>query len=166
MGCTLQVDTDRRLLLDIGRKGQCLSSTLLGEDIYVSTMEIDSASNDTPHKTSITLTDMDDEPLDADRMEIISQARSKAGFGKEIIQHLNKATRSSTNKAYNNSWRKFSTWCSQQKPPRDPEKYEIKTVIEFLMEHNTLIYSTLDGYRSAIASVYNLLHPLTTFSDG
>jgi hypothetical protein len=70
-----------------------------------------------------------------------------------------KADRYNTHRAYNGIWKKFSYWYQKQIPVQDPEEYNVSNVLGFLMEHNRLSTQTLNGYRSAIASVYSQLHP-------
>ncbi|OAD73159.1 hypothetical protein PHYBLDRAFT_145565 [Phycomyces blakesleeanus NRRL 1555(-)] len=79
------------------------------------------------------------------------------GMNVDMINHLNKATRSSTNKIYGTAWRKYAEWRTIHK--RNQEQYSPPQVLQFLLAFNNIYYSTLDGYRTAIAPVLNVLYP-------
>ncbi|KAG1035982.1 hypothetical protein G6F43_013135 [Rhizopus delemar] len=97
-----------------------------------------------------------------DRMELIRKARTTEGLTLENADYLNKATRNSTQRIYNSAWKKWTNWCRQQDPKVDATQYNVLKVIEFLLENKELSSQTLNGIRSAIASVWKVLHPLET----
>ncbi|KAG1437027.1 hypothetical protein G6F56_013300 [Rhizopus delemar] len=93
-------------------------------------------------------------------MELINKARTTEGLTLENADYLNKATRNSTQKTYNSAWKKWTNWCRQQDPRIDATQYNVMKVIEFMLENKELSSQTLNGIRSAIASVWKVLHPL------
>ncbi|KAG1469814.1 hypothetical protein G6F56_003040 [Rhizopus delemar] len=95
-------------------------------------------------------------------MELISKTRTTKGLTLENADYLNKATRNSTQKTYNSAWKKRTSWCRQQDPKIDATQYNVMKVIEFLLENKKLSSQTLNGIRSAIASIWKVLHPLET----
>ncbi|KAG1271875.1 hypothetical protein G6F62_013090 [Rhizopus arrhizus] len=97
-----------------------------------------------------------------DRMALISKAREIWGLTLDNAKYLNKSTRNSTQKTYDSAWRKWTSWCRQQDPKIDATSYNVKNVIEFLMANKELSSQTLNGMRSAIASVWKVLHPKET----
>ncbi|KAG2223257.1 hypothetical protein INT45_006983 [Circinella minor] len=64
-----------------------------------------------------------------------------------------------TDLVYDGHWSRWVHWCQQQQGKIDPTAYQPKKVAKFLVEHKDLAYQTLNGYRSAIASVLDTLHP-------
>lgn len=98
-----------------------------------------------------------EQPMEFNHLEVISDKRKTDGLNHETIEHLSKKTRSSTSKAYNAYWRKYATWHRKQKC--DPKTYNIQQILEFLVDNRNKSYYTLNGYRSAVASVLTILHP-------
>ena len=96
--------------------------------------------------------------MESSRMEIIHNKRIQDGMTDEAAKFLKDAIRSQTSKAYDTNWNKFSRWCEGKIPKRDPLEYNISTLLLYLTDHSHLKYSTLNGYRSAIASVYSIIH--------
>ncbi|KAG1440292.1 hypothetical protein G6F56_011983 [Rhizopus delemar] len=92
-------------------------------------------------------------------MAAIRSSRQKQGVSKNAAKFLLKDTRSKTNKAYNKGWRRWSDWCQHNQPSLNPEEYQVQYVLEFLMDNNQYSYQTLNGLRSAITSVFKVLHP-------
>ncbi|KAG1036148.1 hypothetical protein G6F43_013106 [Rhizopus delemar] len=112
------------------------------------------------NETSTTTADIQDKKgLDSSRLALISNKWTSDGISKRTQEFFLKANRYNTHRAYNGIWKKFSHWCQKQIPVQDPEEYNVSNVLSFLMEHNRLSVQTLNGYRSAIASVYSQLHP-------
>ncbi|KAG1442808.1 hypothetical protein G6F46_012580 [Rhizopus delemar] len=97
-----------------------------------------------------------------DRMELIRKTRTTEGLTLENADYLNKATRNSTQRIYNSAWKKWTNWCRKQDPKVDATQYNVLKVIKFLLENKELSSQTLNGIRSAIASVWKVLHPLET----
>ncbi|KAG1468015.1 hypothetical protein G6F56_004081 [Rhizopus delemar] len=128
-----------------------IGDTVLANAILVS----DVIENDTTTETN----GLSNEEMDHDRMAIIRRSRQKQGVSKTAAKFLPKATRSNTNKAYDKGWRRWSDWCQRHQPSLDLEEYQVQYVLEFLMDNNQYSYQTLNGLRSAIASVFKVLHP-------
>ncbi|CEP07154.1 hypothetical protein [Parasitella parasitica] len=96
-------------------------------------------------------------PLEFHRLALVSKKRKNLGMPEDLISHLNKATRGSTTRIYNASWKKYVDWCTTTH--RDPTADNAKQVLLFLNEFAHFSRSTLNGYRSPIASVLNVIHP-------
>ncbi|KAG1319903.1 hypothetical protein G6F62_011605 [Rhizopus arrhizus] len=112
------------------------------------------------NETSIATVDIQDKKeLDSSHLALISNKWTSDGISKRTQEFFLKANRYNTHRAYNGIWKKFSHWCQKQMPVQNPEEYNVSNVLGFLMEHNRLSAQTLNGYRSAIASVYSQLHP-------
>ncbi|CEP20047.1 hypothetical protein [Parasitella parasitica] len=79
--------------------------------------------------------------LEFSRLEIISNKRRTTGINEDLTAHLNKTTRTSTNKAYECHWRKYADWC--KKKEYDAEKYDITQILHYLVDNNHLQSSTL-----------------------
>ncbi|KAG0778759.1 hypothetical protein G6F22_011043 [Rhizopus arrhizus] len=116
-------------------------------------------SHDSTFQSSLTTNRMEDtaRELEFNRLAVINNKRKSDGMNEGLIDHLNKAIRLSTNKTYDGYWKKYVIWC--QKKDYDAEKYDIQQILQYLSDHNHLQYSTLNGYRSAIASVLRILYP-------
>jgi hypothetical protein len=119
-------------------------------------------SNGKQHETEKSANIFQIEEMVDDRMELISKARTKEGLTLENADYLNKATRDSIQRTYNSAWRKWTSWCRKQDPKIDATQYNVMKVIEFLLENKELSSQSLNGIRSAIASVWKVLHPLET----
>lgn len=65
--------------------------------------------------------------------------------------------KSSTNNAFNASWKIYVKWCREKK--YNPEALNPQQVVDFLVNNNKKRYSTLNGYRSAIASILTITYP-------
>jgi hypothetical protein len=112
------------------------------------------------NEASTTTTDIQDKKeLDSSRLAVISNKWTSDGINQRTQEFFLKTNRYSIHRAYNGTWKKFSHWCQKQMPVQDPEDYNVSNVLGFLMEYNRLRAETLNGYRSAIASVYSQLHP-------
>jgi hypothetical protein len=112
------------------------------------------------NETSTTTADIQDKKeLDSSRLALTSNKWTSDGISKCTQGFFLKANCYNTYRAYSGIWKKFFHWCQKQMPVQDPEEYNVSNVLCFLMEHNRLSAQTLNGYRSAIASVYSQLHP-------
>ncbi|KAG1139347.1 hypothetical protein G6F37_012372 [Rhizopus arrhizus] len=112
------------------------------------------------NETSIATVDIQDKKeLDSSRLVLISNKWTSDGIGKRTEEFFLKANRYNTHRAYNGIWKKFFHWCQKQIPIQDPEEYNVSNVLGFLIEHIRLNAQMVNGYRSAIASVYSKLHP-------
>ncbi|KAI9472268.1 MAG: hypothetical protein EXX96DRAFT_461407, partial [Benjaminiella poitrasii] len=95
--------------------------------------------------------------LASNRLEIIYNKRKSDGMNDELIEHLSRAIRTSTNKAYEEYWKKYAEWC--QKNNHQADSYDSCQLLYYLTSQNHLQCSTLNGYRSAISSVLRDLYP-------
>ncbi|CEP14260.1 hypothetical protein [Parasitella parasitica] len=138
------------------RSNGCVPTTIAEERfISVPSMETDSSSNTTiktsTNQTSsadnttladtILVSDIDkNEPdhttdnfhlenMEDDRMELIRNKRKVLNFSDEDINFLMQTQRTHTHTVYNNGWRRWATWCKQQKPPLNPLDYEARQVL-------------------------------------
>ncbi|CEP07322.1 hypothetical protein, partial, partial [Parasitella parasitica] len=93
---------------------------------------------------------MENKSLEFDRMELINKKRRENGMTDDLIHHLSKTNRESTSKIYDLTWQKYADWCRTKH--YDPEKYAPRQVLAFLQAFSHFAPSTLNGYRSSIAS--------------
>lgn len=131
-------------------QGSSTSDTTMAESVLVPnivTNEPVSKANNLENESKVEL----------NRLEIINSYRKSNGMDEELIKHLNNSTRSKTNKLYDVGWKKYTEWCIQNKC--QPKAYDPQQIINFLMSCKDLQLSTLNGYRSALASVLNVIHP-------
>jgi hypothetical protein len=91
-------------------------------------------------------------------MALIHSKRQEEGVSLEVSDYLTKATRRSTNKAYNNGWLKWSTWCNSQSPKLDPEQYNVNNIVNYLSHYQNYSHQHLNTLRSSIASVFEVIH--------
>ncbi len=84
--------------------------------------------------------------------------RSKdQGFSVDVSRRVATGQlRTSTQLIYESKWAKFALWCQQR--DIDPEQAPVSSACDFLLhlfEHENLAPSSIDGYRSAINSVWH-----------
>jgi hypothetical protein len=92
------------------------------------------------------------------RVAIIREAYEKVGMTRSSRRYLERCIRTTTARQYDGIWQKFWTWCYDQDPTKDPLKYDPITVVEWLTSNANLSRSHLNGMRSSVASVYEVLH--------
>lgn len=80
-------------------------------------------------------------------------------MNEDTIEFFLHAHRKNTHKAYNFGWKKWTDWCKTQQPPITPTDYDEHKVLRFLMDNRHLSTQHLNGIRSAIASVFKIVHP-------
>ncbi|CEP14252.1 hypothetical protein [Parasitella parasitica] len=114
-------------------------------------------SNANEHEATGSSSHMANGPLELHRLALVSKKRKDLGMPEDLISHLNKATRDSTTRMYNASWKKYVDWCTTNH--RDPTADNAMQVLFFLNEFSHFSRSTLNGYRSSIASVLKVIHP-------
>ncbi|KAG2208391.1 hypothetical protein INT46_001060 [Mucor plumbeus] len=90
-------------------------------------------------------------------MAFVSKKRKDLGMTDDLIAHLNKTNRDITTIIYNSSWQNYADWCKASQ--RDPESDNTQQVLSFLNTFSHFSPSTLNKYRSSIASVLNILYP-------
>ncbi|KAI8372858.1 uncharacterized protein BYT42DRAFT_500623 [Radiomyces spectabilis] len=113
----------------------------------------------TDEETPTTDVFSDDEEMDDSHMTIIRRIQPQDGIPEATQAFLAKATRVNTRKAYDQGWRKGATWCHRQSPSVDPKSYDVQVFLTFLIAHQHHSLSSLNSIRSAIDSVYKILHP-------
>ncbi|CEP09323.1 hypothetical protein, partial, partial [Parasitella parasitica] len=107
-----------------------------------------------------TATGIQDTTIVHDRLAVIQQAYKNQGLSDESCKYLTADTiRGQTSKAYNHHWNQFTDWCLAQQSVVHPLDDNPITVHNCLMSINHLATSNLYGRRSAIASVYKIIHP-------
>ena len=87
------------------------------------------------------------------RVEIIKQQNRTRGFSEEVSLRLAKPQKESTITVYEGKWRIFCDWCESR--DRDPLHTDVVVLGDFLLwlrEVKSLATSTIEGYRTAIAS--------------
>jgi hypothetical protein len=114
---------------------------------------------DPADETSSPSVDVQDGEVDDDRMAVIRDDHKTQGLSDNAINYLAKGKRFHTNKVYDLYWKTWTIWCRGQTPPLDPKNYNPLAVLNFLTSQQSFSYSTLNGLRSSIASVYRILHP-------
>jgi hypothetical protein len=115
-------------------------------------------SNDIANETFETTNSMETEfKMVFSRMAVINDYRKENGIGQEAMEYLNQKIRQSTQRAYDNGWNHWVTWCISNK--KDPCHYDPKDVLSFLLENQKYSSTHLNTLRSAIASVFTIIHP-------
>ncbi|KAG1143259.1 hypothetical protein G6F37_007041 [Rhizopus arrhizus] len=115
-------------------------------------------SNDIANETFETTNSMETEfKMVFSRMAVINDYRKENGIGQEAMEYLNQKIRQSTQRAYDNGWNHWVTWCISNK--KDPCHYDPKDVLSFLLENQKYSSTHLNTLRSAIASVFTVIHP-------
>ncbi|KAG1370665.1 hypothetical protein G6F61_011843 [Rhizopus arrhizus] len=167
-------------------RSRCLQPTMDNKgNVPFPAMEIHTSSNTTTEETEDTISSTDNtvvdnttlvsdgnedetasrtnniqaSTMDNGRMEVIRKKRKNEGLNDDEIEFLAHTIRQNTNRVYNNGWRKWEDWCKQQQPPVDPQEYNVDHVFKFLMDNRKYSVQHLNGIRSAIASVFKVIHP-------
>ncbi|KAG1038842.1 hypothetical protein G6F43_012627 [Rhizopus delemar] len=91
------------------------------------------------------------------RMAIINNFREENGIERDTIEYLNQKIRKTTQRAYDNGWKHWVTWCTDNK--KNPCHYSPKNVLSFLIANQKYSNTHLNTLRSAIASVFTIIHP-------
>jgi hypothetical protein len=125
------------------------SHTIVVEPVLVS----DGIKNET-----LTTTDNleDKQQMVSSRLAIINNKRLQDGLDKQTIEFLNKKTRESTHRAYDNGWNHWTIWCKKQQPICNPSEYNPKNVLLFLQDNQSYSSTHLNTLRSSIASVFSI----------
>ena len=88
------------------------------------------------------------------RLETIQQHMETAGFSTQVSEAVSKSVRPSTSSLYDFKWQRFQQWRVRER--RDKQPVSIPMVADFLLYlrlKQGLRHNTLEGYRSALASV-------------
>ena len=111
-------------------------------------------------KSSSTLDFSTQQTVVFDRMAIIrSYQVEQALLDEDTINYLQASNNISTHKNYDIQWKRWATWCVNQQPSQDPLEYKPIRIVEFLTQHKELSIQQLNCMRSAIASVFKVIHP-------
>ncbi|KAG1135029.1 hypothetical protein G6F37_013169 [Rhizopus arrhizus] len=100
-----------------------------------------------------------EQDLELDRLAIIQQYQNSQELSTRVVEYIREANRSSTRKNYDQAWSKWTQWCRNKSPVYSPIEYSPEHLVDYLVDCQQLSYSTLNGYRSAIASVFRIIHP-------
>ncbi|KAG1455810.1 hypothetical protein G6F55_006855 [Rhizopus delemar] len=90
------------------------------------------------------------------RMALINNFRKNNGINQGTINFLNQKIRKATQRAYDNGWKQWSNWCHSQ--GKDPCNYNPQNALAFLMANQQYSNNHLNRLRSAIASVFSVVH--------
>ncbi|KAG0800389.1 hypothetical protein G6F22_002283 [Rhizopus arrhizus] len=96
--------------------------------------------------------------VEYERLEIIGKKRRAEDLNDEEISYLQQIHRKNTQKVYNVGWRKWVEWCHRQDPTISPVEYNVSDVFKFLMANRHYSLQYLNGIRSAVASVFKIIH--------
>lgn len=124
--------------------------TLVAHSILVS----DAVGYAPTKQTNILSTEREDH---SSRMAIIRRAHAKDGLSETAMDYLIGAQRISTQKAYDNGWHLWVTWCKKNKVSF--EEYNVQNVLNFLIANKNFSVQHLNTIRSSIASVFKYVHP-------
>ncbi|KAG1546588.1 hypothetical protein G6F49_010451 [Rhizopus delemar] len=75
------------------------------------------------------------------------------------IRHLQQKHRQETVDSYNRHWAKWVFWCNIQSPKINCLEYAPKNVLRYLVHNRQFSTSHLNGIRSSISSVFNVVYP-------
>ena len=90
------------------------------------------------------------------RMEALMRHYKAAGFSDEVSRLAAAPRRPSTNRMYNDRWRRFTRWAAGQGfDPLDPTAAQIASFLFDLFDTHSLSPQTIKGYRTCIGSVLN-----------
>ena len=90
------------------------------------------------------------------RMEALMRHYKAAGFSDEVSRLAAAPRRPSTNRMYDDRWRRFTRWAAGQGvDPLDPTAAQIASFLFDLFDTHGLSPQTIKGYRTCIGSVLN-----------
>ena len=88
------------------------------------------------------------------RMEALMQHYKAAGFSDEVSRLAAAPRRPSTNRMYDDRWRRFSRWAAGQDiNPLDPTAAQVASFLFELFDTHGLSPQTVKGYRTCLGSV-------------
>ncbi|CEP10666.1 hypothetical protein [Parasitella parasitica] len=94
--------------------------------------------------------------VDLDRLAIIREYQDDE-INEEVSEYLHSANSTGTHKQYDGLWKQWASWCHGKQ--WNPREYNPPRIVEYLLSRNQDAYSTLNSARSAIASVFKVIHP-------
>ena len=91
------------------------------------------------------------------RLSCLVQRYETEGFSKDVANQLVAATRSSTSKTYESSWRRWCIWCAPRKV--NPLSAALENILSFLAEcyKEGLHYRSINVLRSALSSIHPMI---------
>ena len=90
------------------------------------------------------------------RMEALMRHYKVAGFSDEVSRLAAAPRRPSTNRMYDDRWRRFARWAAGQGfDPLDPTAAQVASFLFDLFDTHGLSPQTIKGYRTCIGSVLN-----------
>ena len=90
------------------------------------------------------------------RMEALMRHYKAAGFSDKVSRLAASPRRPSTNRMYDDRWRRFTRWAAAQGfDPLDPTAAQIASFLFDLFDKHGLSPQTIKGYRTCIGSVLN-----------
>lgn len=114
----------------------------------------------TTDETCQQTSNVQDEKMEDGRLALICSKRKAFGnLEEDNVEFLTHVQRSKTHKNYNAGWKKWTQWCKTQPNSIQPTTYDEAIVLRFLLDNRQFSYQYLNGLRSAIASVFKVLHP-------
>lgn len=115
--------------------------------------------NGDEHEQRETLTIPNQQETEVNRLEIIRLHNTEDNISEAASQYLENSNKKSTHKHYDALWRKCVKWCSENEQTINPMEYNPNAVLECLVANNQFSSQHLNTMRSAIASVYRVIHP-------
>ena len=94
----------------------------------------------------------------SNRMAVIRMYQEKEWMDEATSKFLAQAIRKSTNDAYNRHWKNWANWCFSENPKRNPTEYDPHLVLRYLVSIQTYSSQHLNVVRSALASVFRIIH--------
>jgi hypothetical protein len=95
--------------------------------------------------------------VESHRMEVIATRYRKQGLTEETIILLKGCTRKKIRRMYDLAWDQWRKFCRVE--DYNPCEYNVKAVLSFLVKNKNYSWSQLNIFRSAIQSVYTVIHP-------
>lgn len=146
-------------------RGLCSDSRcpMLGEAVVVSghvgsasgSAVTDTVCEEAAEAASIGRVSQSTPSVESSRVEVVEQALLKKGFSDKVASRMARAQKNSSGEVYNGKWRVFSDWCKGR--GADPCQASVVMVADFLLflhEVKKLAVSTIEGYRTALNSVF------------
>ena len=94
----------------------------------------------------------------SNHMAVIRMYQEKEWMDEATSKFLAQAICKSTNDAYNRHWKNWANWCFSENPKRNPTEYDPHLVLRYLVSIQTYSSQHLNVVRSALASVFRIIH--------
>jgi hypothetical protein len=95
--------------------------------------------------------------LGSDRLEVIEKIYREQGLAREAIEVSRQSTRQKTRRLYDIAWNHWCQYCKVEN--HDPCEYNVQSILSFLVKNKNYSWSQLNIFRSAIQSVFTVVHP-------